>query len=75
MISFRIPSLINLALSWTTTEPEKFVYNTTCQWQIQGGSLGSAEPPYLSFCTHASPASCARTSAVENILDSGTPLS
>ena len=37
--------------------------------------MGFAEPPFLSFCTHASPALCARTSAVENDLDSGTPLS
>ena len=37
--------------------------------------MGSAEPPFLSFCAHASPASCARTSAVENVLDCGTPLS
>ena len=29
----------------------------------------------MSFCTHASPALCARMSAVENVLDSGTPLS
>ena len=54
---------------------------TSRQWWIQGGSLGSAEPPFLSFCAHASslsfcayasPASCARTSAVESVLDSGT---
>ena len=43
------------------------------QWRIQGGSLGSAEPPFLSFCAHVSLALCARTSAVENVLDSGTP--
>ena len=30
---------------------------TPWQWRIQGGSLGSAEPPILSFCTHASQAS------------------
>ena len=29
--------------------------------------------PFLSFCAHVSPASCARTSAVEDVLDSGTP--
>ena len=45
------------------------------QWRIQGGSLGSAEPPFLSFCAHALPTSCARTIAAENVLDSGTPLS
>ena len=45
------------------------------QWRIQGGSLGSVEPPFLSFCAHASPTSCACTIAVENVLDSGTPLS
>ena len=39
----------------------------------RGGSLGSTEPPFLSFCAHASPASCARTSAIENVLDSGNP--
>ena len=43
------------------------------QWWIQGGSFGSVEPPFLSFCAHASPASCVHTSAVENVLDSGTP--
>ena len=36
------------------------------QWQIQA---------FLSFHTHASPASCVHTSAVENVLDSGTSLS
>ena len=30
--------------------------------------------PFLSFCAHASPASCARTSAVENVLDNGQPF-
>ena len=39
----------------------------------RGGSLGSAEPPFLSFCTHALLTSCEHTSAVENVLDSGTP--
>ena len=48
---------------------------TSCQWRIQGGSLGSVEPPLLSFCAHASPALCARTRAVENVLDNGTPFS
>ena len=44
------------------------------QWWVDpGGSLGSVEPPLLSFCAHASPASCMRTSAVENVLDSRTP--
>ena len=38
------------------------------QWRIQGGSLGSTEPPFLLFCMHASPASCAHMSAVENVL-------
>ena len=33
--------------------------------EVPGGSLGSAEPPFLLFCAHASLASCAHTSAVE----------
>ena len=44
-----------------------------CQWQIQGGSSGSAESPFLPFCVRTSPA--ARTSTVKNVLDSGTPFS
>ena len=44
-----------------------------CQWRIQGGFLWFRGTPFLSFCVRASPASCARTSAVENVLDSGTP--
>ena len=36
------------------------------QWQIQA---------FLSFRARALPASCAHTSAAENVLDSGTPLS
>ena len=39
----------------------------------QGGFLGFRGTPFLSFCAHASPASCARMSAVDNVLDSGTP--
>ena len=38
-----------------------------------GGFLGFRGTPFLSFCAHAPPASCARTSAVENILDGGIP--
>ena len=47
---------------------------TPWQRRIQGGSLGSAELPFLSFCVHASPASCACTSAVKTFLDSRTPF-
>ena len=47
---------------------------STSQRRIQGDYLGSTEPSILSFCAHASPASCAHTSAVENILNSGPPF-
>ena len=43
-----------------------------------GGSRGvpwvPQNPPILSFCTHASQASCACTSAVKTFLDSRTPF-
>ena len=39
-----------------------------------GVPLVPRNPPFCRFCVRASPASCARTSAVENILDSGTPF-
>ena len=51
-----------------------YPFQSQNQWRIQECCLGSAEPPILSFCAHdASPASCARTSAVKTFLDSGKP--
>ena len=38
-----------------------------------GEFLGFRGTPLLSFCAHASLISCVRTSAVINVLDSGTP--
>ena len=43
------------------------------QWRIQGGSLGSVEPPFF-VVLRAWVAGLVRTSAVENVLDSGTPF-
>ena len=43
--------------------------STNMQWRIQGGSMGSAEPPFLSFCAHVSPALW--TCTVKNV---GQPL-
>ena len=52
---------------WETGLPNPALTYTDCTVADPGGSFGSAEPPFLSFCAHASPA---RTSAV---LDSRTP--
>ena len=47
----------------------------TLTLNFSGGSRGVPwvpQNPFLSFWAHASPASCALTSAVKNVLDSGT---
>ena len=45
--------------------------STNMQWGIQGGSIGSAEPPLFVVLRAVSPALCTSTSAVKNV---GQPL-